>query len=195
MSTEYRLTRSELAQRYFACPHCGAQGEVIFGAEGSSGWQQDTLLGSPVHERVERQAEVDLRTDAMRTQALIACPTCGERSPGAVRWMAIRVGFLAIVAVAIPIIGGVQFVVGGCLFGALAIWQAWRERGRWNRAGRAVITKLVPGKAPEHERSKPAVRRQLAPPPDLPAARVIAAPAPIVHDEPDPTAPPKFLKP
>ncbi len=195
---QYRLNKSELAQRYFTCAHCGAQGEVIFGAEGSSGWQKDSVFTTNIDERVAKLAESDLRTDAARTQALIECPTCGRRSPGAVRWAGIRIGFWVVLGATIPIVGGAELAMGALFFGGVAIWQAWRERGRFKRAGRAVITKLVAGKLPEPDEAKPkpVVRRQLAPPPDLPVARVVVAPAPVAHEEaPDPTAPPRFLKP
>lgn len=193
--TEYRLSKRERAERYFTCKHCGATGEVAFGAEGTSGWQRDGLLVDDLHETVARAAEIDLRTDAMRTQALIPCPTCGRRAPGAVRWVAIRVGFWMGGAVALATVGASQLLLGAAGCCGMAIWQAWRERGRLDRAGRATILKLQPGKLPDAElpRPRPAVRRQLAPPPDLPQARVVAAPAPVVAEAPDPAAPPKFL--
>ena len=193
--TEYKLSKSELAERYFTCKHCGAAGEVAFGTEGTSGWQADGLLVENIHEIVAREAELDLRTDAMRTQALIPCPTCGRRAAGAARWAGLRVGFWIAAGMALVLVGGVEVAMGAAGCGVMAIWQGWRERGRFKRAGRATILKLQPGKLPDAEvpRPRPAVRRQLAPPPDLPRARVVAAPAPVVAEAPDPTAPPKFL--
>ena len=193
--TEYRLKKSELAQRYFTCTHCGAQGEVIFGAEGSSGWQRDSLFEPDIDAKIARAAENDLRTDASRTQALIACPTCGRRAPGAVRWIGIRIGAWLLMGLPFLAMGG-QYVMATGFGGAGARPGVARARAV-PAANRAVVTKLVAGKLPEPERPKaPVVRRQLAPPPDLPVARVVVAPAPIVHDEPpDPTAPPRFLKP
>jgi len=193
--SEYKLTRSELAQRYFACKLCGANGEVAFGAQGSSGWTRDGMFVDNVHAQVERAAEVDLRTDAMRTQALIRCPTCGRRAPGAVRWVAIRIGFWLAAGVGLVAVGGAELVIGAGGCAAVAIWQGLQERGRFKRARGAVILQLEPGKVPEPEAPppRPVVRRQLAPPPELPPARVVSAPAPAVQAAPDPRAPPKFL--
>ena len=195
LRNEYKLDTSELAQRYFHCKHCNANGEVAFGAEGSSGWVRDGMLVHNAEEIAARQAEIDLRTDAMRTQALIRCPCCGERASGAARWAGIRIGFWAALAALLPVAGGVGFVFGAIGCGGLAIFQTWRELGRFRRADRARILKLEPGTVPEAEapHAKPVVRRQLAPPPDLPQARVVSVPALVVEEEPDPTAPPKFL--
>ena len=167
----------ELAQRYFTCKHCGAHGEVAF-----TGVAVDS----------EHQiAEVDLRADAMRTQALIACPSCGRRAPGATRWVAIRIGFWLALGVALTVAGGTEVALGAIGCSGLAVWQAGRERGRFGRARRALILKLAPG--PPVEPPRPVIHRQLAPPPELPLARVVSVAAVRAPSEPDPTAPPRFL--
>lgn len=193
--SEYKLAGRELAQRYFTCKHCGAHGEVAFGAHGSSGWTRDGMFVDNVRAQVERAAEADLRTDAMRTQALIRCPTCGRREAGAVRWVAIRIGFWLACGAGLVAIGGVEILMGAGGCATMAIWQGLRERGRFKRARGAVILQLEPGKLPEPEAPppRPVVRRQLAPPPELPPARVISVPAQVVQVAPDPGAPPKFL--
>lgn len=193
--SEDDVSRDELAVRYFTCSHCGASGEVAFGAEGEGGWFRDRLIDDGIRSRVERRAEVELRTDADRTQALIRCPTCGRRASGAARWAAIRVGFWAACGVAMLAIGEAHLLFGAAGCGLMTLWQGLREGSRFKRAARASILMLEPGARhePEPPRPRPVVRRQLAPPPDLPPARVITAPAPVVQAPPDPSAPPKFL--
>ena len=190
--------RDELERRYFTCKRCGAHGEVAFGVEGTSGWvRQRRGLLERADALAARQAEDDLRTDAMRTQQLIPCPSCGRRAPGATRWVGIRIGFWVACGAGLAIVGASGALLGALGCGGLATWQAWRELGRLRRADRAMILKLDGGTPPHAleppEPSRPIVHRQLAPPPDLPQARVVSAPALIAEPDPDPTAPPRFL--
>ena len=194
MSTHDKLTRTELAARYFACKHCGAAGEVVFRAEGVD-WVSDSL-DDGVDPRAAVVAEAELLTDATRTQGLIKCPSCEQRAAGASRWAGIRIGCWLALGVPFVIFGG-EALVGAAGTVAMAIVQALRERGRFARADRATIHKLTPGKVRDEEAPsapKPVIRRQLAPTPELPVARVVHAAVVAVHEEPDPTAPPRFLR-
>ena len=195
MVTEYRATQSETAHRYYNCSLCGAKGEVLFRAEGESGWHKDRWLDADGEAmlRARDAASDDLFTDAERVQHLIRCPTCKRRHPGYVRWAYIRViGWFAIGG-GILAVAGMHLLIGALIPAALGGVQAWREHSRFKRADRAMLLRLTPGKRPEMEPPPPPkpvpVQR-----PAIPTARAITAPPvqPITPRGPDEE--PAFLR-
>lgn len=194
MATEYRATQSETAHRYYDCSLCGAKGEVVFRAEGESGWHRDGLLeDGQAMLRARDAAQDDMFTDAERVQHLIRCPTCKRRHPGYVRWAYIRVGSWLAIGGGILAMFGTHMLVGAAIPALLGGIQAWRERSRFKRADRAMLLRLTPGKRPEMEPPPPPkpvpVKR-----PAIPAARAISAPPvqPVAPRGPDEE--PAFLR-
>lgn len=187
--TYHKQTKTELAQRYYACKRCGAGAEVALFAEGSSGWQEDRLLVDDIDAHVRDRADADLRVDAERAIALAKCPFCHQRQPGAAGWAYTRVGFWFAIALVLEFLG-TRGELASLVPTGLGIWQAFRERGRFRRARGALFSKIEPGRLPApppHVRPAP-----LAPPPDLPRARAITAP--VHREEPaDPASGPRFL--
>lgn len=195
VSTEYRATKSETAHRYYSCSLCGAKGEVMFRAEGESGWHKDRFLDSDGDAmlRAADAASEDMFTDAERVQHLIKCPTCKRRHPGYVRWAFIRVGAWFAIGGGILLVGGTHLLIGALIPTVLGGVQTWREHSRFKRADRAMLLRLTPGKRPEMEPPAPAkpvpVQR-----PAIPTARAIVAPPvqPITPRGPDEE--PAFLR-
>ena len=193
--TGYIAKHSETAHRYYNCTLCGAKGEVVFRAQGESGWHDERWHDADGEAmlRAHDAAADDMFADAERVQHLIRCPTCKRRHPGYVRWAYIRVcGWFAIGG-GILAIFGTHMAIGAAIPGVLGGLQFWREHSRFKRADRAMLLRLTPGKRPEMEPPPPAkpvpVQR-----PAIPAARAIVAPPvqPVTPRGPDEE--PAFLR-
>lgn len=189
---EIRAVHSETAERYWACRHCGARGEVAFRAIGDSGWQTESLILDVESEDATTRAEEDLMVDAERVLHLIRCPTCKRRDPRYVRWARLRVGAWLAIGGGALLVGGLHaaIVAGAC--GLIGAWQAFRERSRFVRADAATILHLQPGERPEPSPAPP--RPVQPPPPVLPPARAITAPPVPAVTPRGPGEEPAFLK-
>lgn len=191
MPTEHKVTRTEVTERYFTCPRCGAKGEVEFHAVGEGGWVRESWWSSSsAVERSAQQAADDLMVDADRVLGLIRCPACELRPPGALRWTTIRVlaplGLGALAAV----VGG-QGLIVAIGMGVLSLWLGYRELQRVRRADRAQILKLEYAKDPlPVATATPAPKRVPAPMP------LVAVPsvAPVIEKPRGPDEGPAFLK-
>lgn len=192
---EVKVVRKEVAERYFRCAHCGARGEVEFEAEGHGGWQRESISQS-AHGVAGQAAAEALEADIDRTHLLIPCPTCGRRAPAAMLWTWFWPGACVVAAIVVVILSmssvaaRIEIGLATPLLLGIAIFLGWRARGRMKRAGRARITKLVPGTpgvrpdlTPEERMPRAQARRKAAPKPD-------PAPLPVVELRAPPPAPP-----
>ena len=186
--TRYKATHTGLAQRYWTCKHCGAYGEAAFVVRGSSEWVSDAPA------EAGDRAEIAVRTDEANVHALIVCPTCGQRAPGAATWSAIRVGLWFAVSAALALAHITQLSFAAIAFTIVGCMQLWRERAYYRRSRGVILSKVQPGELPAGPVAppRPAIRRQLAPPPDLPQARALSIPAAPVEVV-DPSSGPRFL--
>ena len=197
MGTEYRATQADISLRYFNCGNCGARGEVAYRAEGDSGWHKEGLFNDDGADRARTAAEEDLMIDSDRVLGLIRCPTCGERHKSTVRWAYLRPTLLLVPGIALFAIFGTELWIGAAIFAALAGAQGWRERGRFQRANRALLLRLQPGKRPEALAEAKPISPMKPPVPKLPVAIAVnvpplAAPEPVVQRGPDEE--PAFLR-
>jgi hypothetical protein len=208
----YRIYRTETVERNYECPRCGIRGVTFVRGRGSSTFRQGLIFDDEAGELSARaDAAMAVQDDASRVLALIACPGCKQRAPGAIGWSIARLTFglvatgllVAIVGVVVtlayrlplwvvPLVGLVAIVAG-----------AWTEVGRWREAGRARtrLTDLRPA-SPEKTlpravaRQGEARRKETAPVAGPRSAPVVPVASVAPPRDPEPPAPgegPRFL--
>jgi hypothetical protein len=160
MLTALIATQRGSVERYYTCPRCGVRGEVEFTAHGmSSGggsmlavlfglWRLRRLSDFGSSSNPQDEADAEQRKDADRTLALIRCPSCHKRPPGAFFWPALRItgfGVLGLIAVSMRLyLWGVPWWVGGAVMAGFGLIL---ETRRFGRARRFATLKLAPGAA------------------------------------------------
>lgn len=197
MPTEFKVTRTEVKERYFTCERCGAYGEVEFHAVGEGGWVKESFWEDDAAGRSAQQAADDLQVDADRVVAMIRCPACEQRQPGAFTGAYLRIGAPTLAGAIAPFLGA-HLIVFSVVMWAVAVWLLWRELKRLGRANRAEILKLkYPEKEPATKSTKPGAKspthqRAAAAATKAIAAKPVTAPAPIV---PIRTSAPEIVQP
>jgi hypothetical protein len=160
MLTALIATQRGSVERYYTCPRCGARGEVEFTAHGTStggGSMLAWLFGLWRFRRLgdfgssgnpQDDADAEQRKDADRILALIRCPACHKRPPGAFFWPALRIaglGVLGLIAVSIRLhLMGVPWWLGGAVLAGFGLIVEIR---RFGRAQKFATLKLAPGAA------------------------------------------------
>lgn len=143
MAMQYKVTASELKERYFTCERCGAFGEVQFHAIGEGGWVQESFFVEDAEQRAATQAADALQVDAERVIGMIRCPACKQRPKGAFTGAYLRVGLPTLLGLVAIFYGGAGLVMVAALCGGVAAWLLFRELKRLGRANRAMVYKLT----------------------------------------------------
>ena len=183
MAMQYRVTRTEVKERYFTCERCGARGEVEFHAVGDGGWVEERHDEDDAAGRSARSAEDDLMVDADRVVGYMRCPACELRRKGAFTGVTLRFTALMVLAIPPPFVHP-NLIMFSFIFGLPAFYMLWIELQRLRRADRAVVTKLVYGA--QHT----VAAKQPAPKPVVP--KRAPAPAPVI---PVRTSAPEIVQP
>jgi hypothetical protein len=160
MLTALIATQRGSVERYYTCPRCGARGEVEFTAHGMGGsfsmlgwlfslWRFRRLGDFGSSGNPQDDADAEQRKDADRILALIRCPACHKRPPGAFFWPALRIvglGVLGLIAVSIRLhLMGVPWWLGGAVLAGFGLIVEIR---RFGRAQHFATLKLAPGADP-----------------------------------------------
>jgi hypothetical protein len=140
-----KVTAQKVAERYWKCESCGSRGEVTFQAVGQAYAEAKTSAWQSPHLAAGAAAEAALAKDEERVLAMVVCPTCGKRAPGAIAGIAIRIGLLVALGAALAFLFGDSgwLLLGGCALAAVA--SGWRDYRRIGRAAAIRIIKLKPG--------------------------------------------------
>ena len=139
---QYKVTASEVKERYFTCERCGAYGEVQFHAIGDGGWVKESYFGGDAQFRAAQSAADALQVDAERVIGMIRCPACKLRPKGAFAGTYFRVG-APTVAGLVALFAGGSLIWLSAVFGGFAAWLLFLELKRLGRANRAMIYKLT----------------------------------------------------
>ena len=194
---QYKVTASEVKDRYFTCERCGAYGEVQFQAIGDGGWVKESYFGGDAQFRAAQSAADALQVDAERVIGMIRCPACKLRPKGAFAGAYFRVGAPTIAGLVALFAGG-SMILLSAVFGGLAAWLLFTELKRLGRANRALIYKLTKP-VPEPKKEKD-VRPLRASKPSQPPRSATAPVVPVRTSAPEIVQPrgpedgPGFLK-
>jgi hypothetical protein len=201
VAMEFKVTRTEVKERYFDCERCGARGEVEFHAVGDGGWVRESFWEDDAQGASAMTAAYELELDADRIMRLIRCPACEQRPPGAFHGGYIRVGTPLIIGAIAPFFDR-EFLWGTFLLVWLAVWLLWRELQRLGRANRAEILKLQyptndlanAGKSGTKPRTTAAATKPIPKPAPAPAPVIpVRTSAPEIVQPRGPDDGPRFL--
>ena len=195
------LTGTQLVERQWKCPQCGARGMVVRRVRRSRWRRARSALAAPAEaEPVEparpSDAQWDLKDEATRMLTMIRCPACLAYAPRALLRSGLRLAAAALGATILAAVGcGALFVAGDFASAGLLLWLggactlgAVREVQRWRAASRASVLRLQPGPA-EYQLPKAVVHKLAAPPGIVPIES--AAPEPVAPA--DDASGPRFL--
>jgi hypothetical protein len=188
------LAGTTLIERPWQCPRCGARGVVtrrlrkarrLLRARGAA----------PAPER-DTDAHWHAEDEATRMLAMIKCPACLSRAPGAIAGSALRLGVTALGAMILAAVAsGALLIAEDLPLAGLLLWLAGpfalgavREVQRWRIAGRASVLQLKPG-PPEPVLPRAVVHKLAAPTSIVPIES--SAPEPV--EPADEASGPRFL--
>lgn len=196
------LTGTQLVERQWKCPQCGARGVVVRRVRRSRWRRSGSALAAPATPAAPAEpdgsddAQWDLKDEATRMLSMIKCPACLAYAPRALLQSGLRLAAATLGATILAAVGcGALFVAGDFATAGLLLWLggtctlgAVREVQRWRAASRASVLRLQPGPA-EYQLPRAVVHKLAAPP----------AIVPIESSAPEPVAPaddasgPRFL--
>jgi len=198
MPMQYKVTASEVKQRYFTCERCGAYGEVQFQAIGESGWRQESIFTAEDAQTAAATDAADaLQADADRVIGMIRCPACKLRPKGAFTGAYFRVGTPTLLGL-VAIFYSSAFIWLSAICGAFAAALLYMELKRLGRANRAMVYKLTKPDAKKDKKEKQ--YKPLHPSRPQPARPATAPVAPVRTSAPEIVQPrgpdegPGFLK-
>jgi len=199
MAMQYKVTASEVKERYFTCERCGAFGEVQFQAIGDGGWVKESLWSDDAQARAATQAADALQVDAERVIGMIRCPACKQRPKGAFVGAYLRIGLPTVLALVGLVLGG-EYLYLSMLCGGFGAWLLWKELQRLGRANRAMVYKLnrpepEPTQAKKKEKTYKPLHASRPSQPPRPAPVVpVRTSAPEIVQPRGPDEGPGFLK-
>jgi hypothetical protein len=155
VSTQINVTRKELVERRWECPHCKSYGVVMMRAHGESGWRRIGLFQD--RDAVEADAADDaswsVQRDAERMMAMIECPVCKQRAPRVMFWSVVRTVWpvlasmvtSAVIWVLLYFWIGAPWWVLPILLASAVAFGIKEEIRRWRTAGRTRVESLRQG--------------------------------------------------
>ncbi len=145
------VTLTTHVAKKFACAGCGTHGRVEFDATGTASVTETRAVHGHGVVADTDTVQAEVADDAAGTFALVRCPQCGKRAPGAVGAIIGRVAALVALAPVVAFVIVIWLdqrlyaVVGAGLCLGAAAWYARRDYQRLVRARSIVVGKLKPG--------------------------------------------------
>jgi hypothetical protein len=198
-------THTATLTRDWLCKHCHAHGQAIVQARGR-GERRLWFSRASAADGAHQEAAVALDADADRIAALIRCPHCRHRRPGAAlatAWRILPDLFPAATAAGIVLLFCAEkdvptwITLLACTLVLLLVLAIGDERRRWRQAGRAQLQTNAPKRriapaAPVRPSATDPYRAPPAPPPVAVVRPPTVVPTPSVQGDGS-EKPPTFL--
>ena len=152
MADQHIATHESTEAQDWSCAHCQTHGNVVIHARGVGSrqvWLSDEKAEHGAHE----DAAVALQRDAQRILALVKCPSCNRRAPGALvatLWHGLKDLLIAITTGATvgfitwAVTSSTKLGIVGLVIAFLVCVAIGQEARRWREASRAVVDVAKP---------------------------------------------------